>query len=71
MKRSPPLTTDPAAVRAEHLAAYERLMAALDAQGSELSETGWRLFRQIALCLYIDSGTIDEITPLSAIIGPD
>jgi hypothetical protein len=65
------LTTDPAAVRAEHLAAYERLIAALDAQASELSETGLRLFRQIALALYIDAGTIDEVTPLSAILGPD
>jgi hypothetical protein len=62
------LTTDVEAVRAEHLAAYRRLTAALERQGGELSETGWRLFSRIASCLYSDAHTIDEITPLWTIL---
>ena len=64
------LSTDAIAVRAEHLAAHERLMTALERQGSELSDTGWRLFSHIAWCLYIDAKTIDEITPLSTVLDP-
>ena len=68
MGSRPFTTTDAAAVRQAHLDLHERLMLALDSQGSELSPTGWRLFSRIAWCLYIDSKTIDEITPLSAVL---
>jgi hypothetical protein len=67
MKR-PFISTDAEAVRAEHLAAHERLMQAIERQGSELSGTGWRLFSHIAWCLYIDARTIEEITPLATIL---
>jgi hypothetical protein len=62
------VTTDVEAVRAAHLAAHERIMSALEQQGRELNGAGWRLFSHIAWSLYIDSQTIDEITPLSVVL---
>ena len=70
MNRQPFVTTDARAVREAHLELHERLMAALQSQGKELSPTGWRLFSHIAWCLYIDARTIDEITPMSAVLDP-
>jgi hypothetical protein len=70
MRRRAFITTDPEAVRAEHLAAYKRLLFILKRHRVELSEEGWRLFNHVAFSLYVDARTIDEITPLEEALAP-
>jgi hypothetical protein len=69
MKRRSVNTTDAEAVRAEHEEAFKRLMFVLKRHRSELSEEGWRLFNRVAFSLYLDSRTIDAITPIHAILS--
>ena len=68
MRRLTSITADAAAVRAEHLAAYRRLMFALKRHRSALNDDGRRLFNHVAFSLYVDAQTIDEITPVSAVL---
>lgn len=68
MSRRAVTTTDAEAVRAEHEAAFKRLMFVLKRHGSELSDEGRRLFNHVAFSLYLDSRTIDQVTPIRAIL---
>jgi hypothetical protein len=70
MERPAFITTDPEAVRREHAAAHRRLMFVLKRNGEELSEDGRKLFQHVAFSLYVDSRSIDAITPISDVVRP-
>ena len=64
--RAQPIDTGPEAVQEMHARMYRRLRRQIDSHRDEISPEGWALLTRVAFALYVDSVSVDEITPLPA-----